>query len=481
MRAVIIGGGLAGLTVALELRRHGVEAIVLEGSARLGGKAGSDHVNGFYEDHGYHIVPAWYKNFRGLLDELGVVLDDLDGYHFLLPKQFPTFVPISFMEPFREGVIPTPDKALCLYFVADMIGHSMSQKRYLDRLSLVGLLRSKWYATEPMSRYSQENLLKAVAVPANELSAFTTRVVGWNWFSNMTPFISVLRGPMQQTLIQPLEARIRGMGADVRIGWRVEKLVMAGGKVDGVEARTPAGTLDTVRGDVYVCCTNLEVTQKLVTDEVYEGDPALGRIHQLRAKPMTGLNIYFNKKIPGLPNDHIFLVDGRYALSMIDVSQHWPGLANTAISAIASDTLPLKGVSPAGWWTALFGEIQKYLPVTEADVEHYALHQNVDTPLFCNTIAAWPNRPSVRSAIPNLRLAGDYVQNSTDLACMEGTMASALDASDTILDDAGIAHRQMPLLPFRWPRWMFRAAEILGAPLVPPFYLWSRMGSLFRR
>jgi hypothetical protein len=480
MRVVVMGGGLAGMTTALELRRHGVDVVLVEAAPRLGGKAGSDLVDGVYEDHGYHIIPAWYKNFRGILDELEIVLDDLEGYHFLLPHQFPNLVPISFMEPFAEGVIPIPDKILCLYFVSQMVGHSMSRKRYLDRLSLVGLLRSRWYATEPMSRYSQDNMLKAVAVPAYELSAFTTRLVGWNWFSNPRPFISVLRGPMQTALIQPFEARLRRTGTDIRLGERVEKLVMTHGRVDHVRARRADGSVDEVRGDVYVMATNLEVTRTLVDDGVYVGDPNLGRIHQLHAAPMTGLNIYFNRKIPGVPKDHVFLVEGRYALSFIDVSQHWPNLPNTTLSVISSDSLPMRSVSPAAWWRALFGEIMRFLPVTEADVEHYYLHQNVETPLFLNTIAAWPNRPPVRGKIPNLRVAGDYVQNITDLATMEGATCSGMDAAATILDDARVLHRKMPAEPFRWPRAMFRAVEMMAAPLVPPVYLWSRLGGMLK-
>ncbi len=480
VKAVVIGGGLAGMTTVLELRRYGVDATLLEAAPRLGGKAGSDLINGFYEDHGYHIIPAWYKNLRGLLDELGILLDDLEGYHFLLPSEFPKCVPISFMQPFAEGVIPTPDKILCLYFVSQMVGHSMSRKRYLDRLSLVGLLRSRWYATEPMSHYSQDNMLKAVAVPAYELSAFTTRLVGWNWFSNPFPFISILRGSMQETLIRPFEARLRATGADVRLGWRVEKIAMAGGRVDHVVARSAGGTMEKVKGDVFVLATNLEVTRTLVDDDVYLGDPDLGRIHQLHAAPMTGLNIYFNKKIPDIPKDHIFLIGGSYALSFIDVSQHWPNLPNTTLSVISSDSFQLKSVSPDGWWKALYGEIKKFLPVTDADVDHYYLHQNVETPLFLNTIAAWPNRPTVKSKIPNLRFAGDYVQNITDLATMEGATCSGMDAATTILDDAGVPHRTMPTHPFRWPRAVFRAVELMAAPLVPPVYLWSRLGGLFK-
>src|SRR5262249_21805667 len=219
----------------------------------------------------------------------------------------------------------------------------------------------------------------------------------------------------------------------------------------------------------------------LVDDDVYDGDPDLGRIHQLHAAPMTGLNIYFNRKIEGIPHDHIFLIGGSYALSFIDVSQHWPGLPNTTLRVISSESLPLKCVSPDGWWKALFGEIKKFLPVTEADVEHYYLHKNVETPLFLNTIAAWPNRPAVRGKIPNLRFAGDYVQNITDLATMEGATCAGMDAAVTILDDAGVPHRRMPSHPFRWPRAVFRAVEMMAAPLVPPVYLWSRLGGLFKR
>src|SRR5262245_12500216 len=88
--AVIIGGGLAGMTAALNLRREGMRVTLLEADKRVGGKAGSEKIlnpltnkGQVYEDHGYHIFPAWYVNTRHLLKELGCedTLIDLDCFH----------------------------------------------------------------------------------------------------------------------------------------------------------------------------------------------------------------------------------------------------------------------------------------------------------------------------------------------------------------------------------------------------------------
>lgn len=51
-RIGIIGGGLAGLTVALRCAQAGKEVLLLEGSARLGGQLHSERSQGFVVEHG---------------------------------------------------------------------------------------------------------------------------------------------------------------------------------------------------------------------------------------------------------------------------------------------------------------------------------------------------------------------------------------------------------------------------------------------
>ena len=55
-RAVVIGGGIAGLSTAALLARDGHEVTLVEQRDALGGRAGSWEVDGFRFDTG----PSWY-------------------------------------------------------------------------------------------------------------------------------------------------------------------------------------------------------------------------------------------------------------------------------------------------------------------------------------------------------------------------------------------------------------------------------------
>ncbi len=54
-----------------------------------------------------------------------------------------------------------------------------------------------------------------------------------------------------------------------------------------------------------------------------------------------------------------------------------------------------------------------------------------------NTIGSWDKRPTARTRIPNLFLAGDYVRTNVDLATMEGANESGRAAVNALLDAAG--------------------------------------------
>jgi uncharacterized protein with NAD-binding domain and iron-sulfur cluster len=49
-------------------------------------------------------------------------------------------------------------------------------------------------------------------------------------------------------------------------------------------------------------------------------------------------------------------------------------------------------------------------------------------------VNSWELRPTAATAIPNLFLAGDYVQTDIDLATMEGANESGRAATNAILD-----------------------------------------------
>jgi phytoene dehydrogenase-like protein len=68
---VIIGAGLSGLTTAIILARAGRSVTVFEQSSKVGGRARTENIDGFYFNHGPHVL---YLGGAGakILRELGI-------------------------------------------------------------------------------------------------------------------------------------------------------------------------------------------------------------------------------------------------------------------------------------------------------------------------------------------------------------------------------------------------------------------------
>jgi squalene-associated FAD-dependent desaturase len=70
-RAVVVGGGLAGITAALLLAERGWKVTLAEARPRLGGRATSYQRGELTVDNGQHVFLRCCTAYRGLLDRLG--------------------------------------------------------------------------------------------------------------------------------------------------------------------------------------------------------------------------------------------------------------------------------------------------------------------------------------------------------------------------------------------------------------------------
>jgi uncharacterized protein with NAD-binding domain and iron-sulfur cluster len=472
--AIVVGGGLAGMVVARELALRGWHVILLERSGRLGGKAGSDIKNGRLVEHGYHVFPQWYPNVRAIVERIGVQLIDFDRYHFLLPGGYPRRVTVlgpaglsAMWHYIFNGLLPWYHNILYVYSVLDMISRPLSEKSFLDRVSQIGLMRGKWYTSESVAEMGQENVLKASAIPVYDLSAMTAKRIASYWVRQSRPFLSILPGDLQTVFIDPQVRELEALGVEIRYDSEVCDVVMHEGLVAAVALHD--GT--ELSADVYALCTPFEVTRTWLHDHLYEADPELGNMHFLEAQPMAALHLRLRRELPDLPREHVFLHGSHYALSFIDISRYWQGLDGESsehqLSFISSNYGPLNAVSEEGAKDLLLKEIGEYLPITPADVENWELNSNTNVPLFINTIGAWSNRPRPKTKIKNLYLAGDFVKNAIDLACMEGAVSAALEAAAQILSDRGETG-SLPVVqvPPEWPRALLVFARIMMVPVV---------------
>lgn len=65
---LVVGGGLAGLSCALELQAKGFHPLILERSDAVGGRVRTDRVDGFLLDRGFQVLLEAYPMCRELLD-----------------------------------------------------------------------------------------------------------------------------------------------------------------------------------------------------------------------------------------------------------------------------------------------------------------------------------------------------------------------------------------------------------------------------
>ncbi|ROR92847.1 NAD(P)/FAD-dependent oxidoreductase [Nocardioides aurantiacus] len=92
----VIGAGIAGLTCARALEKSGLDVRLLERSARVGGRVGTDVVDGFRVDRGFSWLDAQHPVVRQVADvaalnprpiDRGIVLAHPDGYRILQGSQ----------------------------------------------------------------------------------------------------------------------------------------------------------------------------------------------------------------------------------------------------------------------------------------------------------------------------------------------------------------------------------------------------------
>lgn len=461
---VIIGGGLAGMTVAKSLADQGdakYDITILEGSGRLGGKAGADRVNGMPVDHGYHIFPMWYLNTRAILRDLGIEHDliPINAMHHVAKGQLKNPMTLHAMSVrnlwrnLNSGLVSLPQGLLAMYFLIDLMAQSFKRSSYLDRVSINGFMRSRRYATETMAKLNQSTVLQASSIPGYEISAKVGQKVVGAWTAEPTPAFSILPGDLQTHFIDPFEQRLCKVGVKIEKNCEVQQFRISGRQVIGIEVlrvrSNEAELIDGTEETVYVLATALAEAIGLATPDVYRAEQLeenlsleklVGNLAKLETAPMAALHLPLKRTIDNMPKEHVLLRDSGYLTSFIDLSQHWKEFEHTTLSVIASNLISIVRLPEDEIQRKMIDEIQAFIPdIKDVDIDWPRVHllTNVKLPLFLNTVGAWQYRPRTKTRLDNLYIAGDYCQSEADLTTMESAIQSALSTAQSILQSNG--------------------------------------------
>jgi len=246
-RVVVIGGGLAGITAALDCADAGARVTLVEVRRRLGGAAYSFERDGMRLDNGQHVFLRCCAAYRALLARLGSERHVAVQERLEIPVLSPGRPPVVL----RRGTLPPPlhlAGALARYpylkpmqrFSAALAARALSAldpgDPELDTRTL-----GDWLSDLGQNEQSLAALWDLIALPTLNLPAaeaslalgafvFQTGLLA----SADAGDIGFHVGTLADVIGDPAEAALRDAGVEFRLGWRAQRLrrVEAGFEVE---------------------------------------------------------------------------------------------------------------------------------------------------------------------------------------------------------------------------------------------------------
>jgi squalene-associated FAD-dependent desaturase len=263
-RVVVIGGGLAGITAALDCADAGARVTLVEVRRRLGGAIYSFERDGLQIDNGQHVFLRCYTAYLALLARLG------SARHVELQPRFeiPVLSPGTTPTVLRRGRLPAPlhlAGALARYrrltlaqrLRAARAGLALMRldpnDRALDRLTL-----GDWLAAHGQDSGAVSALWDLIALPALNLPAAEGSLALGAFVFRTGLFSDAGAGDMGfhsralgETIGEPAGRALREAGVDVRLGWRARRLVRTGAgiEIQGGGAKEQGGEEAPDRGE----------------------------------------------------------------------------------------------------------------------------------------------------------------------------------------------------------------------------------------
>ena len=462
-RAVVVGGGIAGLAAATGLAERGVGVDLVERENYLGGRVG-----GWTEEYrggevgmnrGFHAFFRQYYNLRALLSRIDPTLSmltPLDDYPLIdgagrrdtfrgLPQtppwnalvfalRSPTF---RFTDLTRiDARAAAPLAAVSLPDIYHRLDH-IDAETFLKSINFPEAARH--LAFEVFSR-------SFFASPA-DLSAAELATMFHIYFlgSSEGLIFDVPNDNFNTALWEPLRQYLTERGVRFHLGSAVTGI----GRGDTQTFRIHTDTDQSLDADAVVLATDVTGLQRIVASSPELGDDIWrARIKKLRtAPPFMVHRLWLDRPVaadrPAFlgtaghePVDNISVLD-RYERQ----AAHWA--RENGGSVVELHSYAVQSAQPQ---TAMLGRLHELYPETaEARVVYEQMLYHRDCPLFAPGTHA--QRPGVTTPLPGLLLAGDGVRIDLPVALMERAATTGWTAANQILTQWGLAGHTLHTVP----------------------------------
>jgi uncharacterized protein with NAD-binding domain and iron-sulfur cluster len=373
-KVVVLGGGIAGMSVAHELIERGFAVEVLERRSIAGGKASSVAATppllrpspfagearkrelvtpsrpALPGEHGFRFFPGFYRHIVDTMAEIpygsGSVADNLvdaaelriasfDRPAYSLPARFPrssedlkvdVFAVIAVLS--GQAGVPLEES---LFFATTLWQFltSCEERRFVEyeRVNWWDFIEAGSRSLAYQRVFGNAITRSLVAAKAQRASAKTIGDIFMQIvFDILLPGVAadrVLDGPTNDVWIDPWLESLRERGVEYHQGAAVRAIRCERGAIRSVSA-VIGGRLREITGDYFVGALPVERMAELLSPAMLEQDPSLASLHALTeyVEWMNGIQYYLTEDVR-MARGHVIYIDSPWALTSISQPQFW--------------------------------------------------------------------------------------------------------------------------------------------------------------
>lgn len=443
----IFGGGVAGLSAAINLVDSGYEVELYEKRSVLGGKVSAwKDADGDTIESGLHIVFGGYEELQRLLKHVDAEENYLWKEHSLIYAETE-----GQQSSFKKADLPSPWAELVGGLQADFISLS-------DKISLIkglfpalsgneeyfrsqdDMTYSEWHHLRGCSENSLQRLWRPIALAMNfiEPNVISARpmVTIFKYFGtdySATRFAFFKDNP-GDSMIVPMMKYIESKGGKIIPSARLSKFEL---NDDNSVKAAILGNGSAVEADAYVSALPVHSFKKLIP-KAWHKHQLFQDIYQFVGSPVANCQLWFDRKITD--TDNLMFSHGTTFATFADVSLTCPedyqkgiGTANggSVMSLVLAPAHQIMDMPNDVIVENIMRDIHDRFPLSR----HAKLLKSTMVKIPESVYKAVPGvdkyRPDQQTPISNFFLAGDYTYQKY-LASMEGAALSGKQVAERI-------------------------------------------------
>lgn len=262
-KAIIIGAGITGMRIAVQLAESGYEVNVLEKTPKIGGMTSSFRYNDFILDYGPHKFYSQseevYDDFKAIIGEGNYLKVKKKNSLRLLGKYFDFPVKLS-------QLLLQIKPAIALKIIIDLIKAQVSKKKpetyeqYFTNgfgktgyeILFKGFAEKVWGNPKNLS----EELARRRSPAKNVFDVLKTAILNSDKNTSAEFFLYPKMG--YGVMCEMLAQRLKDKKGKILLGSKVEKIIRKKDKIDEVTFRDSANKIKKLKCDVLVSTSSIQ-------------------------------------------------------------------------------------------------------------------------------------------------------------------------------------------------------------------------------